>query len=168
MEDVTAAFGPIWAGLQLSVVGLQLVVDLRGLGFSPEIPRWLFFCKLKTHFIEKILEKACRRQCPAPTPGENSVSNCSVPRQQGKVPPGSCEVHTRNLQNSVWDFLHLAVSPCCAPSKILLSRVEEHLEPRFHSAERFTSGDQCVEINTFLRLVSNLLSCFVFLIFDLS
>ena len=126
------------------------------------------FCKLKTHFIEKILEKACRRQCPAPTSRENSVSNCSVPRQQGKVPPGSCEVHTRNLQNSVWDFLHLPVSLCCAPSMILLSRVEGHLEPRLHSAERFTSGDQCVEINPFLCLVSNLLSCFVFLILTFS
>lgn len=32
----------------------------------------------------------------------------SVWRQQGKVPPGSFEVHTRNLQSSVWDFLHTA------------------------------------------------------------
>lgn len=121
------------------------------------------FCKLKTYFIEKNLEKACRRQCPAPTRGENSVSNCSVRRQLGKATVGSCEVHTRNLQNSVWDFLHIPVSPCFASSMTLLSRVEGHLESRLHSAERFTSGDQCVEVNTFLCLVSSLLSCFVFL-----
>ena len=48
------------------------------------------------------------------------VSNCSLQRHQGKVPPGSCEVHTRNLEFSLGLLAHINLSLRFAPSDFAL------------------------------------------------
>lgn len=54
-------------------------------------------------------------------PGKKSLFNCSVRREQSKVPSGSCESATQSLQSSVRDFLHILVSFLILPLLILLS-----------------------------------------------
>lgn len=51
---------------------------------------------------------------------EKNVSNCSLQRRQGKLPPGSCEVHTRNLEFSLGLLVHINLSPHFAPSDFAL------------------------------------------------